>query len=88
MGRPKGYRLSAPAFSDLCAAKHITMTEAAAASGLGLTTVSNLVHDVAGASMRTVRALSDGLKCQPATLFPELLGTASEPVIVPTEVAS
>lgn len=73
MARPRGYRLSRPALDDLLVLKRLTMTEAAAASGIGLTTLSNLATGDRGASMTTVRALSEGLNVAAETLFPELL---------------
>lgn len=50
------------------------MTEAAARSGLALTTVSGLAKNDHRASIKTVEALASGLGCSAETLFPELAG--------------
>jgi transcriptional regulator with XRE-family HTH domain len=73
MARPKGLRLNRAAFLDLTKAKRLSMSEAAALGGMPLTTLSGLVNGNHGASMRTVRKLSEGLGCEPETLFPQLL---------------
>ena len=72
MARPKGFRLNRTALSDLLLAKRLTMTEAAARSGLALTTVSGLSHGDHRASLKTAEALAGGIGCSVETLFPEL----------------
>lgn len=72
MARPKGYRLSRAAFLDLITAKRLSMSEVAELGGMPLTTLSGLVNGDHGASMKTVRKLSDGLGCSAETLFPQL----------------
>lgn len=73
MARPKGYRLSRPAFDDMLRLARLTMTEAARQAGLPLTTVSGLANGDHRASMKTVRSLSEGLGINAETIFPELL---------------
>lgn len=74
MARPRGLRLSRKALDDVLVLKRLTMTEAASMCDLGLTTLSNLATSTRGASMTTVRALSEGLNVSAETLFPELAG--------------
>lgn len=72
MARPRGLRLSRYAFDDLLRWQRLSMTEAAQRSGLPLSTLSGLVNGDHRASMKTVRALSEGLGVNAETLFPEL----------------
>ena len=72
MARPRGLRLNRAALTDLMLAKRRTLSETATECGIPLTTLSGLAHGDHRASMKTVRALSDGLGCAAETLFPEL----------------
>lgn len=87
MARPRGLRISRPAFTDLRLSKHLSLSDVAGLAGMKLTTLSGLVNGDHGASMRTVRQLADALNCSPATLFPELLGTPGEDLAAPEAVA-
>lgn len=73
MARPKGFRISRPAFQDILEARRMTMTEMAASAGMPLATLSGLVAGAHRASMATVRKLAAGAGCSEETLFPELL---------------
>lgn len=79
MARPKGYRLSRPAFEDMRQVKHLSLSEVAQEAGLGLTNLSGLLafdperKKGHRASLATVRALCGALGVAPETLFPELL---------------
>lgn len=75
MARPKGLRLNRFALDDILTAKRLTMTEAAARSGVALTTLSGLAHGDHRASFRTIEALAQGIGCSAETLFPELVFT-------------
>ena len=82
MARPRGFRLNRSALLDLLEAKQLTMTEAAALSGLPLKTLSGLAQADSNASMKTVRVLTAGMTCRAETLFPELAGyEVREPII-------
>lgn len=72
MARPRGLRLNRAALRDVLELKRLTMTEAAAQSGVALTTLSGLAQGDHRASIRTVDALAQGIGCEAETLFPEL----------------
>jgi transcriptional regulator with XRE-family HTH domain len=75
MARPKGLRLNRFALADILTEKRLTMTQAAAHSGVALTTLSGLAQGDHRASLRTVEALASGIGCSAETLFPELAFT-------------
>lgn len=85
MARPRGLKLSRPAYLDLTKAMRLSMSEVAAEAGIPLKTLSGLVNGDHRASMKTVRQVTDALRCAPATLFPELLGTPAELVVPDSE---
>jgi hypothetical protein len=82
MARPKGFRLNGPVFLDLIKAKGLDLSAAAKkcrdedGKPLPLTTLSGLVNDDHGASIATVRQITDGLNIDEA-IFPELTGRFS-----------
>lgn len=86
MARPRGFRLNRSALLDILAAKRLSMTEGASLSGIPLTTLSGLAQGDHRASIKTARALADGIGCSIETLFPELSGQfeqAEQTVAVP-----
>jgi hypothetical protein len=80
VARPRGYVLSRPAFTDLVLAMHTSLPKVAAEAGIPPKTLASVVAGKRGASMATVLKLSMAMRCQPASLFPERLGTPAETV--------
>lgn len=80
MARPKGYRLNGPVFLDILKAKRIDLSGAARlckdedGEPMPLTTLSGLVNDDHGASIKTVRQICDGLDLNDIGVFAELSG--------------
>ena len=74
MARPRGYLLNRPALLAYLDARRLSLTDAANACDLPLTTLSGLAAGNHRASPRTVRQIEDGLKVDGAAFFPELAG--------------
>jgi transcriptional regulator with XRE-family HTH domain len=72
MARPKGFLLNRAALEDILRLRGLSMTEAAARSGVALTTLSGLAATDHRASIRTAHQLAQGIECAVGTLFPEL----------------
>lgn len=78
MARPRGHRLSAPAFDFAANAAGLNITELAERSGLQRATISGLLGGHHRASITKIAALSDALGCPPAMLFPTLIPAFAE----------
>jgi DNA-binding Xre family transcriptional regulator len=73
MARPRGHRLSLPAFEDTVARRPVTVTELAEQTGIPRATLSSLIGGHHRASLSMVRRIADALLVQPGTLFPTTL---------------
>lgn len=75
MARPRGLRLHQPALALYCAGRRLSLTEAAEAFGLPLTSLSGLAKGDHRASMTTVRMIEGRVGTEVVeALFPELGG--------------
>ncbi len=72
MARPKGHKLSRPAWDDILRLTSTSLTEVSARSEVPRPTISALYGGHNGASMPTIRKIAAALDVQPATLFPSL----------------
>lgn len=78
MARPRGHRLSPPAFEFASNAAGLTITQLAERSGIPRATISGLLGGHHRASVKMVAALSDALTCPPGLLFPTMLSVYAE----------
>jgi transcriptional regulator with XRE-family HTH domain len=72
MARPKGHKLSRPAWDDILRISATSLTEVSKRSEVPRPTLSALYGGHNGASMPTIRKIAAALDVQPATLFPSL----------------
>jgi lambda repressor-like predicted transcriptional regulator len=73
MGRPRGFRLSPPAWADALRYAGLTLTEASERSGIPRSTLSSLLGGHHRATATQARRISSTLGCRPETLFPSML---------------
>jgi plasmid maintenance system antidote protein VapI len=78
MARPRGHRLSPPAWEDALRFAGLTLTQTAACAGIPRATISSLVGGHHRATFREARKIAAALDCRPETLFPSLLPTYAE----------
>jgi len=85
MPRPRGHKLSQPAFDFALNAAHTTITDLAEISGIPRATISALRGGHHGASQKIIGPMSDALMCPAEVLFPTLMPAFVE---AETEVAA
>lgn len=73
MPRPRGHKLSRPAWDDITTCAGVSLTQVAARADIPRVTLSALYGGQSRASLPTTTRLAAALGCQPATLFPTLL---------------
>ena len=73
MGRPRGHRLSPPAWGDSLRYAGLTLTEAAERSGIPWPTLSSLLGGHHRATITQARRIAHTLGRRPETLFPTML---------------
>jgi transcriptional regulator with XRE-family HTH domain len=78
MGRPRGYRLSPPAWADALRYAGLTLTEAAERAGIPRSTLSSLLGGHHRATVTQARRIATTLGCRPETLFPSMLPNYSD----------
>jgi transcriptional regulator with XRE-family HTH domain len=76
--RPRGHRLSRPAFDDCIEHAGLTLTQTADRADISRASLSALATGQSRASLPTVKQLADALGCRQATLFPTLTHTFAE----------
>ena len=86
MPRPRGHRLSQPAFDFALNAAHTTITDLAEISGIPRATISALRGGYHGASQKIIGPMSDALMCPAEVLFPTLIPMFAE--VDPDEAAA
>ncbi len=72
MARPKGHKLSRPAWDDILRLTSTSLTEVSTRSEVPRPTISALYGGHNGASLPMARKIAAALDVQPATLFPSL----------------
>ena len=78
MGRPRGYRLSPPAWADALRYAGLTLSEVAERSGIPRPTLSSLLGGHHRATVTQARRIADTLGCRTETLFPSMLPIYAE----------
>lgn len=78
MARPRGHKLSRPAWDDLTNGAGLSLTEVAERAQIPRATLSVLLGGHSRASVPMTARLAAALNCQPGTLFPTLLPVFEE----------
>jgi plasmid maintenance system antidote protein VapI len=80
MARPKGHKLSAPAWDDVLRLTGASLTQVAERAEIPRPTLSSLLGGHHAASVPMAHRIAGALGVNPATLFPTLRTSESEAV--------